>query len=110
MYLYVSPYLFLKNGTFGNWSPYLYWETGHQTILTDWLFEEHVKKVGLQFVGKHFCAPFEYSFGSWFKNFVYKILFRLVCAFSTKIPPEARISEVVLFQVGNKPSSSEGAD
>lgn len=44
LYLYLSLVTFYKHGTFGNWSPFLYWETGHQTVIPDWLFEEHLKK------------------------------------------------------------------
>jgi len=105
MYLYSSVYSFYRNGTFGNWSPSLYWETGHQTILTDWLFEEHLKKTGLTLDGKYFCAPFSPPPGHWVKSLMHKIFYRIVCVFNKKISPEARKSEVVLFLIRNAPSS-----
>lgn len=105
MYLYSSVFSFYKNGTFGNWTPTLYWETGHQTILTDWLFEEHLKKTGFVLEEKFFCAPFEPPPGHFVKSLLHKVFYNLVCLFNNKISPQARKSEVVLFLFRNKPSS-----
>ena len=105
MYLYSSVYSFYKNGTFGNWTPSLYWETGHQTILTDWLFEEHLKKTGFVLEEKFFCAPFTPPPGHFVKSLLHKVFYNLVCFFNNKISPQARKSEVVLFLFRNKPSS-----
>jgi 2-polyprenyl-3-methyl-5-hydroxy-6-metoxy-1,4-benzoquinol methylase len=109
IYLYSSVYSFFRNGTFGNWSPALYWETGHQTILTDWLFEEHLKKTGLALEEKHFCATFHPPSGHWVKSLLHKLFLTMVCILNPAISSKARKSEVVLFVIGNKPSSAAGA-
>lgn len=108
IYLYSSVYTFFKNGTFANWSPFLYWETGHQTILTDWLFEQHLKKTGLVLEKKYFCASFEPPAGHLVKSILHKVFYKLVCFFNKKISPEARKSEVVLFLIRNSSSFAAG--
>lgn len=101
IYLYSSLHSFYMNGTFGNWSPFLYWETGHQTLLPDWLFEEHLKKTGFFMEEKHFCAPV--VFPKELKSFIlHKIFFKLVCLFNRKISPTARKAEAVLFVIRNQ--------
>lgn len=109
IYLYSSVYTFFKNGSFANWSPFLYWETGHQTILTDWLFEEHLKKTGLVLEEKYFCASFEPPPGHFVKGLLHKLFYKLVCLFNKKISPEARKNEVVFFLIRNTPSSGAGS-
>lgn len=104
IYLYSSVYSFFRNGTFANWSPSLYWETGHQTILTDWLFEEHLKKSALKMDGKYFCATFEPPTGNFLKGLAHKIFYRLVCLFDRNISPEARKSQVALFLIRKLPA------
>jgi SAM-dependent methyltransferase len=104
-YLYLSVYTFYKNGTFGNWSPFLYWETGHQTILTDWLFEAHLRKAGLVCEEKQFCASFELPPKRLVRQLLHKVFYKLVCLFNKDISPEARKSEVVLFQIRNRTTS-----
>lgn len=106
IHFYSSIYTFYKNGSFANWSPSLYWETGHQTILTDWLFEEHLKKTGLVFEGKFFCGIFEPSSGNLVKYLLHKTFLKLVCLFNKKIPSEIRENQVVIF-LASKSSSSE---
>ena len=101
LYLYLSLVTFYKYGTFGNWSPFLYWETGHQTVMPDWLFEEHLKKTGLILEKKYFCAFVDFPQKP-IKFVLHKVFFNLVCFFNKKISPEARMSEVVLFQFRNK--------
>jgi len=98
LYLYWSLYTFYKDGTFGNWSPFLYWETGHQSLMTDWLFEEHLKKTGLSLEEKHYCAPV--AFPKNLKSFIeHRIFFALACLFNRKISPMARMAEAVLFVI-----------
>jgi SAM-dependent methyltransferase len=101
LYLYSSIYTFYKNGIFANWSPFLYWESGHQTILTDWLFEEHVKKTDLVFEEKYFCGFFEPPTGNIVKKFLHKVFCTLMCICSKKILPEARRNQVVIFRISN---------
>jgi cyclopropane fatty-acyl-phospholipid synthase-like methyltransferase len=98
--MYKSLITFFKEGTFGNFSPFLYWETGHQTVIPEWLFEEHLKKTGFTIEAKHYCAPVDFHLNL-IKRQIHKFFFRLVCMFNKKIPPEARISEVTLFFIRN---------
>jgi SAM-dependent methyltransferase len=108
LYLYSSVYTFFKKGTFANWSPFLYWESGHQTILTDWLFEEHLKKTELVFEEKHYCGVFEPPPGHLVKHFLHKLFFRLVCFFNKGMSPEVRKNQVVIYLISNTlPSGSE---
>lgn len=105
IYLYSSVYTFFKNGSFANWSPSLYWETGHQTILTDWLFEEHLKKTGLVLEEKHFCAAFEPPPDNLVKHALHKIFYKLVCFFNKGISSEVRKNQVVICLINNTHSS-----
>ena len=101
LYLYYSIVTFYRHGTFGNWNPFLYWETGHQTVMPDWLFEAHLKKVGLSLEKKCFCAFVDFP-PKPMKFVLHKVFFNLVCLLNKNISPEARMSEVVLFQFKNK--------
>lgn len=101
IYLYSSVFTFFKKGTFANWSPSLYWEIGHQTILTDWLFEEHLKKIGFELEEKFFCSVFEPPSVNIFKYFLHKIFYQLVCLLNKGISSEARKSQVVMFLFRN---------
>jgi 2-polyprenyl-3-methyl-5-hydroxy-6-metoxy-1,4-benzoquinol methylase len=108
LYLYSSVYSFFINGAFANWSPSLYWETGHQTILTDWLFEEHLKKTGLVFEEKYYCGTFEPPPGHFVKYFLHKLFYALVCVFNTGISSKVRKNQVVIYQISNTlPSGAE---
>jgi SAM-dependent methyltransferase len=107
VYLYSSVYTFFKNGSFANWSPFLYWETGHQTILTDWLFEEHLRKTGLVFEEKIFCGLFEPPPGHTVKFILHKLFYGLVCLFNRGMPPEARKNQVVIYRISNTLPSGE---
>jgi SAM-dependent methyltransferase len=57
--LYLSTWKFLRDTTFISWNIHHYWETGHQTVLPGWLFEQHLKKAGLAVESKHFAAPID---------------------------------------------------
>ena len=100
LYLYTSLFTFYKNGTFGNWSPFLYWETGHQTVIPDWLFEEHLKKTKFTLEKKYFCAFVTFPTKP-FRRILHEIFFRLASLLNRAISSQARKSEVVLFQFRN---------
>lgn len=104
LYMYVSLIAFFKDGTFGDWSPYLYWETGHQSIIPAWLFEEYLKKTGLSLEERHFCAPLPLPRN--FRRFIHIAFIGVVCFLSKRIPPEARRNEVVLFLIRNRETAS----
>ena len=61
IYIYLATISFFKNWDFVNWNTNQYWSTGHQTILTDWLFEQHCKKNNLQISDKIFCSKLPVS-------------------------------------------------
>ena len=100
IHLYSSVFTFYKNGTFGNWTPSLYWESGHQTIIPDWLFEEHLKKIGFAVEGKHFCGYFDPPVG-FIKRRLHNIFYYLVCFFNKGVPPSARANQIILFSIKN---------
>jgi len=59
LHLYMSTWKFLRDASFISWNIEQYWETGHQTILPGWLFEQHLKKAGLAVDEKDFAAPLD---------------------------------------------------
>lgn len=101
IHLYVSLFYFFRNGTFGNWTPSLYWETGHQTIIPDWLFEEHLAKTGFEFKAKHFCAFFKPPVGG-IKRCFHKTFFNLVCLLDWVVSRRARAHQIVLYSIKNQ--------
>jgi len=98
IYLFSAIRDFVKDGTFGNFNPFHYWNTGHIIIMTDWLFEQHLKKIGINFEEKYFPAPIDFP-SSW-KSFPVKLFYYFVCFFNKKIPPNVRLSDVVLYELG----------
>lgn len=98
---------FINDGTFINWNVDQYWNTKHHTLMTDWLFEQHLKKTGLKSVSKYFPSPLELP-----KNWKYpfhKLFFETVCLLSHKIPRDIRMSDAVLFEVIIDEENSEDA-
>lgn len=59
LYLHMSTWKFLRDTSFISWNIQQYWETGHQTLLPGWLFEQHLKKSGLEVEDKDFVAPLD---------------------------------------------------
>ena len=59
LHLYMSTWKFLRDTSFISWNIHQYWETGHQTVLPGWLFEQHLKKAGLAVEDKDFVAPLD---------------------------------------------------
>lgn len=59
LHLYMSTWKFLRDTSFISWNIQQYWETGHQTVLPGWLFEQHLKKAGLAVEDKDFVAPLD---------------------------------------------------
>jgi SAM-dependent methyltransferase len=59
LHLYMSTWKFLRDTSFISWNIHQYWETGHQTLLPGWLFEQHLKKAGLAVEEKDFVAPLD---------------------------------------------------
>jgi SAM-dependent methyltransferase len=106
IYMYVSFVAFIQDGTFGDWSPRLYWETGHQTVMPVWLFEEHLRKIGLSAEEKHYCAPLRLPAGP--RGWMHRSLMRVLSLVSRKISYEARRNESVLFVVRSRAAAGSG--
>lgn len=101
IYLHSSIRNFLYCGEFASWNISQYWEMGHQTILTDWIFESHCKKYGFNVDRKIFTAEMNLKlfYPQLFKRaFVYLFLLfvRLV---SKDINRNKLTSDCVLFQI-----------
>jgi SAM-dependent methyltransferase len=47
---------FWREGAFDWWNPPAYWDTGHQSIIPDWLFEQHCQRLGIRVAEKEFSA------------------------------------------------------
>jgi SAM-dependent methyltransferase len=108
MNMYLSLVFFFREGTFGDWSPFLYWETGHQTVMPVWLFEEHLKKTGLIPVEKHFCAPLPLP-RTW-RRLLHLAFIELACMCNRKISRQERENEAVLFLIRNRAGAAAVAD
>lgn len=98
-YLHYAVKAFVSGGTFANWDVYQYWNSGHQTIMTDWLFEQHLKKVGLAVREKQFCAPVEFP-RPMLKRLIYQLSFLILRLLSPRISAAARLSDALVFVVG----------
>ena len=100
IYLYYSVYLFYKKGNFSNFSPFLYWETGHQSLISDWLFEEHLIKNNLIKKEKYFCAPVKFP-ENFFNKIRHFVFYKILCFMNNDINPTTRISDCVLYVLEN---------
>jgi 2-polyprenyl-3-methyl-5-hydroxy-6-metoxy-1,4-benzoquinol methylase len=98
IYLHYAIRTFVEQGSFVNWDAFQYWSTGHQTILTDWLFEQHIKKTGLEVKEKYFCAPVEFPLPI-LKRLVYQLFFLLMRLLTPQISKAARLSDAIVFVV-----------
>ena len=101
LYLHSSIRNFLYCGQFASWNTSQYWEMGHQTILTDWIFESHCKKYGFKVDRKIFTAEMklELFYPQLFKRaFVYLFLM-FVRLISKDINRNKLKSDCVLFQI-----------
>jgi len=103
IYLFTAIRDFIRKGAFVHWSPRQYWETGHQTILTDWLFEAHCEKCGLAVKRKIFCNPLDFKrvYPTITKRSVAKLM-AFVASWLSPLPMEARLCESILFEVTRK--------
>lgn len=99
IYLFTAIRDFVRTGAFVHWSPRQYWEIGHQTILTDWLFEAHCEKCDLVVKKKIYCNPanFKRAYPKAVKRSV-AILVALVVSRLSPLPIEARLCESMLFR------------
>jgi len=96
IYLYWSVLSFYRKGVFNCFDSQMYWGSGHQTLLTDWLFEQHVEKTEGVIVDKFFCANFKFPTG--IKGLLHRLFYYFIRIFDGKvISAEARFNSIVLY-------------
>jgi len=103
IYLFSAIQHFVRSGEFVHWSRHQYWDTGHQTILTDWLFRAHCEKCGLAVKRQFYCNPI--ALHRAYPGFVKRALGWSLMTAATAvsgISAEARRAESVLFEVVRK--------
>jgi len=101
IHVYSAVLAFVRSGELANWSRDQYWRTGHQTILPDWLVEEHCAKHGLVVEKKVFCAPvdFRLHYPNLVKRFLAKSFVDTLCLLSRDIPYEVRVADNILLKI-----------
>jgi SAM-dependent methyltransferase len=99
IYLSLALRSFFKNGSFVNWDIEQYWNTGHQTILTDWLIEQHFLKVGLRLEKKKFIVPIDPDkiFNSLMGKFIFNIFNIVICLINPNINKNMRLTDNILL-------------
>lgn len=103
IYLFSAIQDFVRNGEFVHWSRRQYWDTGHQTILTDWLFRAHCENSGLRVKRQFYCNPV--ALRRAYPGLAKRVLgwsLMTVASLVSGIPAEARRAESVLFEVVRK--------
>lgn len=103
IYIYSAVMAYFWRGTFVNWDERQYWDGGHQTLLTDWLFEQHCEKTGFHICKKDFIAPIDFSrqYPSMLKRIAVSAYTHILKLFSTNIPPQARTADSIMFVLKN---------
>lgn len=95
---------FVQDGTFVNWNVWQYRNTRHCTIMTDWLFEEHLRKTGLRADRKYYPARLDMP-KTW-KYPLHVLFYSAVKAFSGAATRPARRSDTVLFEISAEPANN----
>ncbi|MHA1597464.1 MAG: class I SAM-dependent methyltransferase [Alphaproteobacteria bacterium] len=101
LHLYLSTWKFLADTSFISWNVQQYWETGHQTVLPGWLFEQHLKKAGLAVEDKVFVAPLDLRLAhpnplKWLLSRAALAVIRLL---TPKISLDQRMANCVLYRI-----------
>ena len=107
--LYLSTWKFLWDTTFISWNIHHYWETGHQTVLPGWLFEQHLKKSGLAVESKHFAAPIDLRLAhpNPLKRLLSFGVLAIIRALTPNVSRRQRLANCVLYTIR---LTDEGAD
>lgn len=101
IYIYTAIISFLRGGSFVNWDAQHYWQTGHKTILPDWLFEQHCKKSDLVVVNKIFCSKIPFP-KNMIKRLAIRLFLKLIRVVSKGVTYQMRTSDNVIFKVVKK--------
>lgn len=104
VYLHSSIRNFLFTGQFASWNKNQYWDMGHQTILTDWLFEAHCKKYGFKVLNKMFVAEMDFRkfYPNPFKRLIVYLFVHLFNSISRFFNKNILKSDCVIFQIAKK--------
>ena len=108
IHLWLATRSFIEDGTFINWNIDQYWNTKHHTILTDWLFEQHLIMTGLKLINKYFPSPLDVPRTKMY--LLHKFYFELICLLSRKISRNARMSDAALFEIVINEDNSKNTD
>lgn len=102
MYLYFAALSFLRDTSFVNWNVHQYWNLGHQTLLTDWLFRQHVLKAGLDVEADYFVAPVALgrAHGNPVKRMASRAVLGLLRLLTPGVSRQKRMADCVLFKIG----------
>ena len=98
IYIYGAIKSFFSRGEFINWNTDQYWSTGHQTILTDWLFEQHCKKNNLLVTDKIFCSKLPVH-NNIVKRLIVYLYIKFIGLISKNITYEMRTSDNIIYHV-----------
>lgn len=101
MYLYLNTWKFLWDTSFISWNVQQYWETGHQTLLPGWLFEQHLKKAGLAVEDKVFVAPMDLRLAhpNLFKRLLSRAVLGVIRLLTPDVPRHQRLANCVLYRI-----------
>ena len=101
LHLYMNTWKFLWDTSFISWNIHQYWETGHQTLLPGWLFEQHLKKAGLVVKSKFFAAPMDLSEAhpDPLKRLLSLAVLAVIRALTPAISRRQRLANCVLYEI-----------
>ena len=102
IYIYGATISFLSRGDFINWNTDQYLSTGHQTILTDWLFEQHCKKNNLLVTDKIFCSKLPVH-NNIVKRLIVHLYLNVIELIFRNITYEMRTSDNIIFHIIKDP-------
>lgn len=101
LHLYLNTWKFLWDTSFISWNIHQYWETGHQTLLPGWLFEQHLKKAGLAVEDKVFVAPMDLRLAhpNPLKRLLSLAVLGLIRLLTPDVSRRQRLANCVLYKV-----------
>ena len=101
LHLYLSTWKFLRDTSFISWDIHQYWETGHQTLLPGWLFEQHVKKAGLAVEDKVYVAPLDLRLAhpNPLKRLVSFTILAIIRMLTPDVSRAQRLANCVLYRI-----------
>ena len=101
LHLYLNTWKFLWDTSFISWNVQQYWETGHQTLLPGWLFEQHLKKAGLAVEDKFFVAPIDLHLAhpNVFKYCLSLTILGIIRLLTPDVSRPQRLANCVLYRI-----------